>query len=128
MKTFIRIVADTNDGDYIDYFDETTEEQLAFILPVIEAIKKFKPYKSKTESGSEWTHRCNWVTGECHRKDLGEKSPNELYVKTGMVTQTQFDAFAELVPFGEHGVHSIKTVEILKVESVETLYKHKYEN
>ncbi|MHC1598880.1 MAG: hypothetical protein ACXQT0_04800 [Candidatus Methanofastidiosia archaeon] len=56
------IKVDTNDADYDVSTTEITEEDLDSIRPIIEAIKNFKPYKSKTR-GMNQTHHHNWPAG-----------------------------------------------------------------
>ena len=105
MKRLLVIVAD-NDGDYVTEMNEITPEQLEELLPVFEAIKNFKPYKATSEGGSPWTHSHNWPKGSGEyvpRKDLGEKSP-----------------------YGEYGIHTIKTIKVLNVESETSYYEHRY--
>lgn len=117
---YIRIVADTNDADHVTTFEKIDDKTLALITPVIAAIKAFKPYK--TEDGEmDWTHDHNWPIYDCCRKDLGEKSPKELYVDTNLVTKKAFDAFDELVPTGEQGCHTIVRIEILNIDSIDKL-------
>jgi len=116
MHYYINITADTNDADYISELNEISEEQLEKILPVIEAIKGFQPYDGKLRhNGSSWRCFHNFPNGECLREDLGEKSPEELYVETGLVTQEQLEAFYEFIPSDEYGIHTIKHVKLLKV-------------
>jgi len=121
MHYYINIKADTNDADYISELNEITEEQLEKILPVIEAVKGFKQYEGKSRSGRDWTHHNNFPTGDCLREDLGEKSPEELYVETGLVTPEQLEAFYEVVPSNEDGIHTIESVKLLKVLEEQTL-------
>ena len=67
------------------------------------------------------THSHNFPTGECLRADLGEKSPEELYVDSGLCTLEEFEIFKDLVPYGSYGVHTIRCVELRPVVEVENL-------
>jgi hypothetical protein len=121
MKYYINVTADTNDADYISEMNEISDEQLELIRPVIKAIKNFKPYKGKSRSGSDWNHENNFPTGDCYRLDLGEKDAEEIYVKSGIVTQEQFDVFMEFVPSNEYGIHTIESVHLYHVTEEENL-------
>lgn len=102
----IAIKGDTNDGDYVMEISKINEKTLKKIKPLIDAIKKFKPYKVKVD-GMSWTHRNNWASGEVLREDLGEKDPRELY--SGFDDETH-ETFEELLPFGERGIHTIEEI------------------
>ena len=121
MKYYINIKADTNDADYISELNEISKEDLDAIRPLIKAIAEFKPYESDSKSGRPWTHRHNFPAGDCLREDLGEKSPEELYVHSGLATQEQLDLFYEFVPSDEYGIHTIESIEVLEVNKVENL-------
>jgi len=112
MEKFIIITADTNDGDYITERYKITDEQIAKIIPVVEAIKKikFEPY-IVTKPGY-WSHKqnSNYPTGEMHRSDLGEKSAKDLYGHL-----EGFELFNSFCPLGEYGIHTIVSVEIIQV-------------
>src|SRR5271157_5185264 len=116
-KTDLLLVVrgDHNDADWIVKVTPITEKELARFLPLIEAIKKFKPYTGmadpKAHSGkpTEHKHSSNWPKGEygC-REDLGEKTVEQLY---GELAE-EFDD--EYVPHAEgwniHTIHEIYTV------------------
>ena len=46
-KLELRIIADTNDGDYVTSINHVTEEELSRLRPMFKQIKDFKPYKAK---------------------------------------------------------------------------------
>ena len=108
MKKFILIKADTNDADYITSKNEITDDQIELIKPVIQAIKDFKPYSTKTIRWSDWTHDNNYPNGECCRKDLGEKSAEELYGHL-----KGFELFNDLIPGDEYGINTIEEIVII---------------
>ncbi len=112
----ITIVVDINDADYITAVNRISEKDLAKIKPLIKAISEFKEYKGK--SGKfERTHRHNYPQGERLRKDLGEKSVTELYD----FSEEVFEVFEELLPTGEYGLHTIKTIYISSTANRERL-------
>lgn len=109
----IKIVVDENDADYLTSVREISDEDLAKIMPLIEAIKQFKPYSLKAgQYGLTWTHDHNYVTGECQREDLGEKSVEEYYSQIDSETH---ELFQEFCPFSEHGFHTIKSIEVYPI-------------
>jgi hypothetical protein len=121
MKQYIEIKADTHDADYVTNRVEITDEDLKTIEPVIEAIKNFKPYKTE----DAWTHVHNFPFGERYpRRNIGEKSAHELYVKSGLCTEDEFETFAELLPSGD--IHTITDIDLLYIANEEKLYEHKF--
>ena len=107
MKIYIYIQADTNDADFISEKSVITEEEIALIMPVIVAIKNFKPYDNQEN---------NFPQGECCREDLGELSAEDYYVGKGIVTLKQFQKFENFCPSDEYGIHTIESVEIIYVK------------
>lgn len=105
MKKYIIIQADTNDADYISNKSEITDEELEIIMPVIKAIRAYED--DETIKKQKW----NWdVEGN---KDL---TPDERYLKSGLVTEEAFDYFNEFCPHsGDTPVHSIDSIELLEV-------------
>lgn len=101
MKKYIEIKGDCNDGDLISRRCLITDEQIEYILPVVEAIKNCKE-----------SH--NWPTLEWE-----DDSPYSLY--EGVLTEKQIDMFDEFVPHGETGIHSIDSITILHVTKEEEL-------
>ena len=130
MQKFIRIVADQNDADYVSSMKPITDKQLELVTPMIKVLKNFKPYKGKVDksirpgTGKDWTHEHNFCTGECLREDLGEKSPEQLYVESGLVSKDCFEQFDDLLPSCEGGIHTIKSVD--EVTKVNKLFEHHY--
>ena len=105
MKLYIEIIADSNDSDYVTERTEVTSDIIGELLPVIKAIKECK-------------NHYNWPNFD--RSDL---SPCELYVKTGLITEEQYDHFSEYMPYIEGGIHSIVEINILKVAGEINLFK-----
>lgn len=101
MKKYIEIKGDCNDGDLISERSEITDEQIEYILPVIEAIKNCQE-----------DH--NWPTLE-----WGDDSPLSLY--EDILTEEQIDVFGDFVPYGETGIHTIHSITILHVTKEEKL-------
>lgn len=105
MKKYLVITADTNDGDYITALNEITSEQLFLIQHIIDAIKAFKPY------GDKWKHTTNYSNGDFVRKDLGEKTAEELY---GQIPG--FELFQEFIPvLDNNGIHTITNITVLEI-------------
>jgi len=77
-KFELRIVADTNDADYITEITIVSEKMIEYIKPICDEIKKCK--------------RHNWPASE-----YVDGTPGELYP---MLTEEQIDIFVELLPYG----------------------------
>lgn len=96
MKIMLYIKADTNDGDYVTTFEEVTKEQIEELRPIVNAIKNCKS-----------SH--NWGSGEfCS----DEESPENIY--KGILTEDQIELMEEYVPCGEHGVHTIDVIKLIR--------------
>lgn len=110
MQKFIVIKADTNDADYIHGKCPITDEEIEAIKPVIEQLKarRDKLNDDRHKNWNKWRH--NWENSEYGGR-CG--TPKEMYVDTGLLTQEQVDLFEEFVPYGESGVHTIESVEIV---------------
>lgn len=48
-------------------------------------------------------------------------TPYEIYVDSGKLTEEEFYFFDEMVPYGEHGVHTIESIELLIVAEERSL-------
>lgn len=118
MQFRIFITVDENDADY-QYSQATISmEELTKVKELLEEIKKFKPYRSVVE-GLDFEQRSNFPVGDCHRKDLNEKSRYELY---GEDMREHIDFFLGLCPYCEHGFHSVVSVEVALEEDIVELY------
>jgi hypothetical protein len=113
-KFYIVITIDTNDADYITSFKSITKSKLDLIMPLINKIKEFKPYKGKTKSGLEFTHNHNYPFGTACREDLGEKSVKELY----SIDENIIEEFEGLLPFCEYDFHSINSIKLFSYMQV----------
>lgn len=117
---YIVIKTDSNDGDYNESFQPIEPEDVEKFLPLIAAIKDFKPYKGNSASGLEYLHKHNWPQGEyCCRPDLGEKKVQEIYPSIDIKL---IDEFSDILPRDSEGnVHTIKSISIVNVSSIEHL-------
>ena len=115
--TYLVVVADQNDADFVTRIIPITLEQLIKIMPVIQAIKEFEPYEAE---GMNWTHNHNWPSGEyLPRTDLGEKYPHEIYPQ---VDQKLIEFFSdEYVPYGQYGIHTIESIDLITVSDIKHL-------
>jgi len=111
MKFKLVIVGDTNDGDYTTIISDITKEKLLRMVPVIEAIRNFKPYEVKHKSGRMLTHTHNWPNGEYSREDLGEKTIEEIYSD---INPDLLEEFQEFVPYGINYIDSITMYEVAR--------------
>lgn len=114
MKKYIIITADTNDADYITSKNEISEEELEELTPVIEVLQDRKKLFLKQNN---WDLRHNWENGEI---DNG-KTPEKLYISTGLLSEEQVEIFEDYLPSDEYGIHTIESIEILTVLAEEKL-------
>lgn len=101
-KKYIIVKADTNDADYVTEMRVITDDQLQRIQPVIDLLKSRR-------KEDRWSN--NWGVGELARHG----NPNDMYVKTGLLTEEQVNLFDGFVPRGEDGVHTIESVRVVTV-------------
>jgi len=93
----IVVIADTNDADYVTQISTISEELLLEIQPVIEAIKA----KNATITPGRGIY--NWPSSEYRKETVEDTYPQ--------LTEDQIECFRELCPYGEYGIHTIKSVE-----------------
>ena len=94
MKIYVEITADMNDGDYVSERTEIDETWLPKFQQLIDSINQ---------------NDCNWAKGEC--------SDTSFIDQYDEFEKDLLNDFDEYVPYGEHGVHRITGLVILKVES-----------
>jgi hypothetical protein len=109
MKTIIIIKADYNDGDYLYSFIE--EKELKSVEDTVTFLKKISSVISKNNYHS-------WTTND---RAENEESPQEMY--KGLLTEDEIESFNMLLPYNEYGLHTIKSIRILKVENDVELLK-----
>jgi hypothetical protein len=118
---YLFVQADTNDADYVSKFTEISDEDLAKLMPLFEAIKAFKRYKGKCKDGPAWEHNHNfpWGSGEyVPRKDLGEKTVWEIYPEYKEAIRIFVDQYW---PYGEYGIHTIDNIKVFNVAGIEEI-------
>ena len=98
----IVITVDENDADYMTEISTVTDEELEYIKPLIEEIAK-QPEKSHNYPMGEYTHG----------PDGFEKYPQ--------FNEDIHQAFLELCPYGEHGFHTVKSIQIQPYQEKITL-------
>lgn len=136
MKKYIVVTADTNDGDYTIEKTEISDDKIKKIQPMIQAIKDFKPYESDYSTNhykgtypngkvvsvtSKKKNFHNFVTHDLVRADMGELDAEEYYTKRVGIPKDVFNLFYEYTPYGEYGIHTIVSVEIITVTKEEKL-------
>lgn len=98
MKKYIIVEADTNDGDYITEKSIITDEK----------IIKLKEILNKCEIDS-------WGRGDMKDDD---NDPKILYPE---LTGEEIEFIEDFLPFGEYGIHTIESIEILEISNEERL-------
>ena len=99
LKKQIIIKADYNDGDYITEQCSITDERLEKVKEIVAVLKEV----------NKRTRRIEWPTGDCAGR--GESIYN--YATDGHLTMEEIQFLDEYVPHGEHGVHTIESIEIV---------------
>lgn len=102
----IVIEADTNDADYITSISSISEEDLERFKPLIAAIAEFDGMKLNPPS----YNASNWANYD-HDNRYGNLDPAERYAEFG---PDLISEFSDYVPNGEHGVHTITSIEYYK--------------
>ena len=112
MKKYLIIKADTNDADYIKSKNEITDKQIELLQPVFDVLqaRKSKLMEDKHKNWNEYRH--NWERGEFARK----KTPENLYLETDLLTIDQIALMDKYIPYGEYGIHTIESIDILVVQ------------
>ena len=110
---YLKIKGDWNDADYVYRFQPISDETITMITPVVEAIKEFN-----ADTANKWD-RHNWDT---NTRGRGHKTPKELYVDTGKITQEAYEVFDGLLPSGyESCIYHVASVEILEITNIDKL-------
>lgn len=104
----IIIKADCNDGDYVYSFRNIDEEDVKILHIIANVIRNL------TTGKREPFH--NWNTSEYKRES--ELTPYQMYVLSGLLTESQFDFFAELAPYGEFGIHTINSIKLIETKAI----------
>ena len=116
-KKFVLIIADTNDADYITSKNSITDEEIEFMKPIIAAlnVRRDKANEAPKEQLDKWIENHNKYSHNWETSDYGpwQGTPKQMYIDTGILTQEQVDFFNELVPYGEDGIHTVKSIEIV---------------
>lgn len=94
MQKFILITADTNDGDYISNVSPISDEEIELFRPIIEVINNYP-------RGHNWPN-----------SEYDDESPEEIY--EGLLTIEQIELMEEYVPYGEYGIHTVVSIEIIQ--------------
>ncbi len=102
MKYLIVVEGDTNDADYISNVGNIAENEIEIIKKVASAIKS---YDEEHKYGHNWPMFCD-------NNDM--PAPYEIY--KDILTEDDIECMDGYIPYGEYGIHSIKSIRILKVE------------
>jgi len=98
----LTIQVDTNDGDYISNSTDITENDLTFIKSIV----------SKLHKDTNGNYR--WEYGEYCRV---ENTPDNLYD----ISDEDIEQFQEFCPYGEHGFHTLVSIQYCPIPDYETL-------
>lgn len=104
MKTVVIVKADTNDADYISAETEVRNSSQ------IELVRKF----ASLLKASNAPHGQNFPYS-----DYVDLTLEDLY--GDKVSQQELRVFRNMVPYGEHGVHTIQSIRIVQIVQDEEL-------
>ena len=111
MKNYLIIKIGTDKKVHRTDVVEVTTEELSLIIPVIEAVKQWKPDEDNMKTTEEdGTYSCNFCIGKECKLYSGERTARELYGHL-----PGFEIFNNAVPFDEDGMHNILSVKLLVV-------------
>lgn len=102
FKFQLVVEADTNDADYITKLTDVSLETVEELRPLFNAILK---------------NDGEWITS-AYQKYIMKDGPYKMYGKD--IEVSLIDKFKSMVPYGEHGVHSIETIKLIQYCDVET--------
>lgn len=120
MRKYIEIKCDTNDADYITERNLITDEELELIKPIIKKIKQTPRHNFPTSEFESKTLADLYP--EFYKLDLEDEEEDYEYQYKEIIGLTKAaNLFFELVPYGEHGVHTIVSIKILEVVNETTL-------
>lgn len=98
MTKYIIIKADTNDADYVTKKSKITDDKIDLLKPIIQIIAE--------NNGTYETGEMGDIRDTYSEEQLSDK---------------QIDLINNYLSFGEYGIHTIESVEVLTVIKVEKL-------
>ena len=122
MKKII-ITGDQNKGDIISKISDIDDTIIATIHKFVQELKNFVPYTSnKSKKFGTHTHSNNFPFGDVFPNiGFGEKTVYDIYVASGKLTKSELDTILEYIPYGNGGIRSIESIEILECVSQQKL-------
>ena len=96
MKKYVIVIGDTNDGDYIIEKNPITDKQISQLKTII----------SKLTGGYN-----NWDT----RWEYADNNQLATQVYKDVLSKEDFQLMQQIIPYGEYGIHTIESIEILVV-------------
>ncbi len=126
----INIKYDVNDCDLRYVKSQFNEEDLPILRKVGKVLEKFRAYKTVNDWGSEsyCTHNFPWGNMTLYgldvmcRKDMGQKSAYELYVKKKKISEYEYEIFTKYLKN-----RCFHTIHQIKIDN-EIIYKRSFEN
>lgn len=110
IRQMLIIKGDTNDADYITETTKLSDAAYAKYLPLIKKVAQAIKNRSHL-------HENNWPNSQYSHKTF-----EDLYIDNNILTEEEIETFDQFVPHELEGVHSIRSIRILKyVEDKELL-------
>ncbi len=107
LTKYLVVTVDVNDADYVTIHRKISEDELATLTPLFQAIKEFKPI------GKD---RNNFPYNEYLRD--GCKSVEQLYEH---IPEPTLALFYNFLPNSEEGCHTIESIEVMEVTNKTTI-------
>ena len=103
MKHIVIVRGDTNDADYITKETILTDENTEILRKVTKAIKQ------RNTDNNDKPNWHNWDNSEFRRGSVIDEYEE-------LLTEDDIEYFSdEFVPYGEHGIHTIESIRIVKI-------------
>lgn len=117
MKLYLEVVADTNDADYVTSRNEITREEIEQLKPLIKAIALQKGHNWDTSEYARDSDRPTRMYPEfiSYKEGYGPDDEDDYEARDWQ--NDIINLFGEYVPYGEYGIHTIKSITVMEVQS-----------
>lgn len=103
-RYMVRIIADYDDGNYVEESTECSEEEYKKLRPVLDRVV-----------GVLHKKHGSWETKECGNSE-------EQYVEDGYLSAEDAEIFSSIVPSGQYGIHTIESIDAYRFSQIERIY------
>lgn len=115
---FLKIQASIKDGVSLVKISPIKTKVFNSFKLFLEALRNFQPYEVNGV-----IFKNNFPFGESCQVDLGEKTTEQLYVDTKIISPEAFEIFVQTyMPHDEYGVFQIESVEVFSVSKLHKIF------